>query len=216
MGNCEPVASTGVLGYRSTASVTLRTAGLRPTRRADGNDAPISNVHHPAAAPSRRRQKVRRMDRRASLGIVFGVAVSLGSTTEAAAGPSDSTSAVGTVTVRALRTAPKCSALRTAVGQSATFPAVLEWRDDGATVSSSTGSFSCALHGTTELSASEPCNIVVGGGLARVAVSCPAENVSGRRDGDVLRVTAGMCHGVILGCEASVDATVLVAPRRGG
>jgi hypothetical protein len=156
------------------------------------------------------------MDRRVSLGIAFAVAVSLGSTMEAAADPSDATSAVGTVTVRAVRTAPKCSVLRTAVGRSATFPAVLEWRDDGANVSSSTGNFACALQGTTDLSAPESCNIVVGGGLARVAVSCPAEKVTGRRDGDVLRVTTEMCHGAILGCEVSVDATVVITPRRGG
>jgi hypothetical protein len=156
------------------------------------------------------------MNRRAAIGITFGVAVSLGVTLEAAADPSDSTAAVGRVTVTAVRTAPKCSVLRTAVGQSATFPAVLEWRDDGANVSSSTGNFACALQGTTDLSASESCNIVVGGGLARVAVSCPAEKVSGRRDGDVLRVTTQMCHGVILGCEVGVDATVVVTPRPGG
>jgi len=156
------------------------------------------------------------MNRRAPLGIAFAVAVSLGSTVEAAADSSDANAAVGRATVRAVRTAPNCSALRTAVGQSATFPAVLEWRDDGASVSSSTGSFACSLQGATDLSASEPCNIVMGSGLARVAMSCPAEKVSGRRDGDVLRVTTEMCHGVILGCEVSVDATVVVTPRRGG
>jgi len=95
-------------------------------------------------------------------------------------------------------------------------PAVLEWRDDGANVSSATGGFACALQGTTDLSAAQPCNIVLGGGIARAAVSCPAENVTGRRDGDVLRVTTQMCHGVILGCEVSVDATVVVTPRPGG
>jgi len=155
------------------------------------------------------------MNRRASLGIAFGVAVSLGLTV-AAADPSDATAAVGTVTVRAVRTTPQCASLRAAVGQSATFPAVLEWRDDGANVSSSTGGFACALQGTTDLSASEPCNIVMGGGIAQAAVSCPAENVSGKRVGDVLRVTTGMCRGAILGCEVSVDATVIVTPRRGG
>jgi len=156
------------------------------------------------------------MNRRAAIGITFGVAVSLGSTVEAAADPSDATAAVGNVTVRAVRTTPKCSSLRAAVGQSATFPAVLEWRDDGADVSSATGGFACALQGTTDLSAAQPCNIVFGGGIARAAVSCPAEKVSGRRDGDVLRVTTQMCQGVILGCEVSVDATVVVAPRRSG
>jgi hypothetical protein len=156
------------------------------------------------------------MDRRAPLGIAFGVAVSLGSSVGAAGDPSDATAAVGRVTVRAVRTAPNCSFLRAAVGQSATFPAVLEWRDDGANVSSSTGNFACALQGTTDLSASEACNIVVGGGIARTAMSCPAEKVSGKRDGDVLRLTTEMCRGAILGCEVSVDATVVVTPRRGG
>jgi len=156
------------------------------------------------------------MDRRAAIGITFGVAVSLGLTVEAAADPKDSTAAVGRVTVRAVRTAPNCAFLRAAAGRSATFPAVLEWRDDGANVSSSTGDFACALQGTTDLSASEPCNIVVGGGIARAAMSCPAEKVSGKRDGDVLRVTTQMCHGVILGCEVGVDATVVVTPRPGG
>jgi hypothetical protein len=156
------------------------------------------------------------MDRRATIGVTFGVAVSLGLAVEAAADSSDSTAAVGRVTVSAVRTAPNCAALRRAVGQSATFPAVLEWRDDGANVSSSTGDFACGLQGTTDLSASEPCNIVVGGGIARAAISCPAEKVIGKRDGAVLRVTAEMCHGAILGCEVSVDATVVITPRRGG
>jgi hypothetical protein len=156
------------------------------------------------------------MDRRASIGIAFGVAVSLGLTVDAAANPSDAAAAVGRVTASAVRTAPNCSFLRAAAGQSATFPAVLEWRDDGATVGSSTGSFACALQGTTDLFASEACNIVVGGGIARAVVSCPPEQVSGKRDGDVLRLTAGMCQGTILGCEVSVDATVVITPRRGG
>jgi hypothetical protein len=156
------------------------------------------------------------MDRKAPLGIAFAMAVSLGSTVDAAAEPSNATPAIGSVTVRAVRTTPKCSSLRAAVGQSATFPAALEWREDGANVSSATGGFGCALQGTTNLSASEPCNILLGGGIARAAVSCPAENVRGRRDGDVLRVTTQMCHGVILGCEVSVDATVVITPRRGG
>jgi hypothetical protein len=157
------------------------------------------------------------MDHRtASLGIAFGVALSLGLTDDATADPTDGNAAIGIVTVRAVRTAPKCSFLRTAQGRSATFPAVLEWRDDGANVSSTTGIFACALQGTTDLSASAPCNIVVGGGIARAAVSCPAENVSGKRDGDVLRVTTEMCHGVVLGCEVSVDATVVITPRGGG
>ena len=155
------------------------------------------------------------MDRRAAIGITFSVGVGLGSTVEAAAGPSDATAAVGAVTVRAVRTTPKCSSLRAAVGQSATFPAVLEWRDNGANVSSATGGFACALQGTSGLSAAQPCNIVLGGGIG-AAVSCPAENVVGRRDGDVLRVTTQMCHGVILGCEVSVDATVVVTPTPGG
>jgi hypothetical protein len=156
------------------------------------------------------------MDRRASIGITFTIAVSLGLTVEAAADPNDSIAAVGRVTVTAIRTTPKCSFLRAAAGRSATFPALLEWRDDGANVSSSTGDLACALQGTTGLTASQPCNIVVGGGIARAAVSCPAEKVSGTRAGDVLRVTTEMCHGVILGCEVSVDATVVVTPRRSG
>jgi hypothetical protein len=156
------------------------------------------------------------MDRRTAIGITFGIAVSPGLTVEAAADPSDSTAAVGRVTVRVVRTAPNCSFLRAAAGRSATFPAVLKWRDAGANVSSTTGDFACALQGTTDFSASEACNIVVGGGIVRATVTCPAEKVSGKRDGDVLRVTTEMCQGAILGCEVSVDATVVITPRRGG
>ena len=151
----------------------------------------------------------------ASVLFIAGSGAALLSAAAPASGAPSGRPASGKVTVTDVRTTSILCAWVPIIGrgQQADFDSTLTWRDDGVTVSSANGDFSCALRGKGPLAAAAPCRFAVGGGRARTNVTCPAEKVIGRRDGDVLEVNTTSCRGVLLGCDVEADAQVRVTPK---
>jgi hypothetical protein len=97
--------------------------------------------------------------------------------------------------------------------QTADFGVKVEWRADGAKVTSDGGEFSCDLQGQDALRGAEPCQFAVGGGRARTQVTCPADRVSAQRAGDGLTMSVEGCAGAVADCRLEADLEVSVSLR---
>lgn len=95
--------------------------------------------------------------------------------------------------------------------ETATFDVTLQWTSDGVSVAS--GEFSCKLRGKTQILGADACRFNVGGGEAKTAIACPADALSGVRDGDGIALNAKACRGVALGCDLAADLQLSVVPK---